>query len=73
MIQRIRFIICKYVDIKPEEITKESDIRDMGLTSFDVMNIIAECELEFNVVIAERDIRTLLSIGDLIFYIDRAI
>ncbi len=72
MLQKLRFIICKYVDVKPEEIAYETDIREMGLTSFDVMNIVAECEVEFNVVIAERDIRTLLSIGDLAFYINRA-
>ena len=72
MLDKIRSIVCKYVEIDPEEITRESDIRNLGLTSFDVMNIIAECELEFNVVIPERDIRTLLSIGDLMDYINNA-
>ncbi len=71
MIDKMRFIICKYVDLNPEQITSESDFRSLGLTSFDVMNIIAECELEFKVVIPERDIRTLLTVGDLINYIGR--
>ena len=40
IIEILKEIICEYVEIEPEEITAESNIRfDLGASSFDLMNI----------------------------------
>lgn len=69
MIDRIRNIIGNYVDCDPETIDHNTVIWDLGLTSFDIINIIAECETEFNVYIPERDIHLLQTVDDMIIYL----
>lgn len=73
MLEKIRRIICEYSEIDPEEIIPSSFIRDLGLNSYDLMNVIAACEQEFSVVISERDIHQLETIEDIIHYIEGSV
>jgi acyl carrier protein len=73
MLEKIKKIICEFSEIDPDEITPHSFIRDLGLNSYDLMNVVAACEEEFSVVIAERDIHRLETIEDIIDYIKGAV
>lgn len=70
MLDQIREIICNYVEIDPDLITMDTTVLGLGLTSFDVINIIAECETAFGIAIPERDIKLLVTVGDMIAYIE---
>ncbi|OQB23846.1 MAG: Acyl carrier protein [Firmicutes bacterium ADurb.Bin182] len=71
MLEKLRKILSGYTMAEPDEIMPESFIRDFGLTSFDVMNIVAECEEEFGIQIADRDIRTLQTVSDILQYLEK--
>ena len=60
-------IIQDYVDIDAEDVTKDSKLRaDLGLNSFDFVNIAVEVEREYNVKIPDVDISQLRTVGDLL-------
>ena len=56
MLDRIRNIICEFVDIDPESITPETNIRtDLGLNSLELVNLAVEIEEEFDVEIPDEE------------------
>lgn len=68
MLERITEILSKYTK---EEITVESTlVNDLGLSSFDIVSIVTAFEDEFDIEISDRDIRTLVSVADIIDYIE---
>ena len=62
MFEKLKDIICNYVEVKPEDILPESRfMEDLGFTSFDFMSMLGEIEDEFDVEIEQQkaaDIRT---------------
>ena len=66
---RLIKIIKNYTEIPAERIRPETGLRDFGLTSFDVMNIISDCEYEFHIVIPDHDIHTLQTVQDIVAYL----
>lgn len=68
MLEKIAEILSKYTK---EEITAESKlINDLGLSSFDIVSIVTAFEDEFDIEISDRDIRKLVSVADIIDYIE---
>lgn len=68
MLERIAEILSKYTK---EEITAESTlVNDLGLSSFDIVSIVTAFEDEFDIEISDRDIRKLVSVSDIIDYIE---
>ena len=71
MLERIRNIICEFVDIDPEEITLETNIRkDLGLNSLELVNLAVEIEEEFDVEIPDREAMGLETVEDAIRIIE---
>lgn len=68
MLEKIAEILSKYTK---EEITAESTlINDLGLSSFDIVSVVTAFEDEFDIEISDRDIRKLVSVSDIIDYIE---
>ena len=71
MLEKMRTIICNYVDISPEDITEESGLTDdLGLSSYDIMCVLGELEEEFGVTVNEAEIVDIHTIGEAISYIE---
>lgn len=71
MLETFRNIICNYVDIAPEDITEESKLRsDIGLNSFDMVNVAVDLESEYGVKIDSKEFGGLKTVGDLMSYIE---
>lgn len=71
MLDRIRKIICEFVDMKPEDITLETNIRsDLGLNSLELVNLAVEIEEEFDVEIPDREAMGLETVADAIRVIE---
>ena len=57
MLAKMKEIICKYVEVDPENITEESRfIEDLGFNSYDIMCMLGDAETEFDVDIDEEAI-----------------
>lgn len=71
MLETFRNIICNYVDIAPEDITEDSKLRsDIGLNSFDMVNVAVDLESKYGVKIDSKEFSGLKTIGDLMKYIE---
>ena len=67
-LEKIAEILSKYTK---EEITAKSTlVNDLGLSSFDIVSIVTAFEDEFDIEISDRDIRTLVSVADIMDYIE---
>lgn len=70
MLPIITTVVREYADVPESEITRETDpLRDLNLTSYDLMSVIGRLESELGVSVAERDVRDLVTLGDLDDYI----
>ena len=70
MLERTVSILKEYCEIDGE-ITRDSAlIEDLGLSSLDVINIVAEFEDEFDIEIPDRIIPTLRTVGDIVDYLE---
>lgn len=70
MLERTVCILKEYCEIDGE-ITRDSAlIDDLGLSSLDVINIVAEFEDEFDIEIPDRIIPTLRTVGDIVDYLE---
>ncbi len=71
MIEKIKSIINETLDLDIKELTSETSfINDLELDSLDIVDLIAAFEDEFNIQIADKDIKTLQTVGDVVNYLE---
>ena len=68
MLDKLKNILLKYIDVPPEAIIPESSLRDFGLTSYDIINIVADCEDEFGSVVPDNEIRKFQTVNDILVF-----
>lgn len=71
MIDKLRDIICEYVDVEKEDITEDSRfVEDLGFTSYDFMSMIGELEDLFDIEVEEREAAEIVTVGEALKYIE---
>lgn len=71
MLEKMREIICNYVDVAPGDITEGSSLTDdLGLSSYDIMCVLGDLETEFGVTVNEAEIVDIRTVGEAIEYIN---
>lgn len=71
MLEKLKPIIANYVNVKPEDITEDSEfVNDLGFNSYDFMSFLGELEDEFDIEINERDVMNIKTVGQAIEYIE---
>lgn len=65
MLEKLREIICEFVNIDPNDITEDTNIRsDLGLNSLELVNLAVAIENEFDLEIPDREVEGIETIGD---------
>ena len=65
-------ILKEYIDNDEVEITRDSAlVDDLGLSSLEVINIVAAFEDEFGIEVPDRIIPTLRTVGDIVDYLEK--
>ncbi len=72
MIEKLKEILNNTVDVDANiEIDENTVIlRDLGVDSLDMVELVCAVEEEFDIEIADKKIKSLVTIGDLINYIE---
>lgn len=70
MLERTVSILKEYCEIDGEITRNSALIEDLGLSSLDVISIVAEFEDEFDIEIPDRIIPTLRTVGDIVDYLE---
>lgn len=71
MFEEIKTALEEELDVPSELITPDAEfINDLKLNSLELADLVVLCEEKFGVEIEEQDIHTLLSVGDLVDYLE---
>ena len=72
MLETLREVICRFVEIDPEKLTEDTNIRsELGLNSLELINIAVAIEDEFDVEIPDREVANIETLGDAIKIIEQ--
>lgn len=71
MLEKVIEILSEYTEISKDNINMESGlVNDLGLSSLDVINVVVAFEDEFNIEIPDRIIKELVTVGDVVKYLE---
>lgn len=69
--QKVKEIIVEQLSVNPEQVTSEARfIEDLGADSLDVVEIVMAFEEEFGVEVPDEDAEKLLTVGEVVKYIE---
>ena len=72
MLEKLIEVICRYVDINPDMLSADTNIRsELGLNSLELINIAVAIEDEFDVEIPDREVGNIETLGDAIKVIQK--
>lgn len=72
MLEKIKEIICNYVEVNKNDITEDSRfIEDLGFNSYDFVSMLGELEDEFGVTVDENDILEIHTVGEAVKYLTK--
>lgn len=70
MLEKIKEIICQFVEISSDDINENSRfIEDLEFSSYDFMSFMGEIEDEFDIEVNEKDVINIKTVGEAIEYI----
>ena len=72
MIERVISILADFTTLEKDKITKESGLAtDLELNSLDVINVVVAFEDEFDIEIPDQKIKELVTVGDIVEYLEK--
>lgn len=71
MFNKLKDIICEYVEADMDSITENSRfVEDLGFTSYDFMSMVGELEDTFDIEVEEREVAEIVTVGEAVRYIE---
>ena len=71
MFETIKNLLVTELNIDPELITPEAEmLTSLGLNSLELADLIVTCEEKFGIVFEDEDLASLITIGDVVSYIE---
>ena len=72
MFEKVRDMLAKQLNLKPEAITLESDVvKDLGADSLDVVELLISFEDDYGISIPEDDIVNVKTVKDIVDMIEK--
>lgn len=72
MLEKIKELICNYVEVNEEDIKEDSRfIEDLGFNSYDFVSMLGELENELGVTIDEEEIMEVHTVGEAVEYLTK--
>ena len=69
MFDKIKAILADELQISGD-ITEQSELAELGINSLELADLVMRCENDFGIEIKDEDIRTFITVGDLVHYVD---
>ena len=71
MFERIKTILVNDLHVEASEVTLEAElINDLGVNSLELADLVVLCEERFGIIFDESDLPTLLTVGDVVAYLE---
>lgn len=72
MIEKVIDILVDFTTLEKDMITEKSSlVTDLGLSSLDVINVVVAFEDEFDIEIPDQKIKELVTVGDIVEYLEK--
>lgn len=72
MFEKIKELICNYVEINEADITENSRfIEDLGFNSYDFVSMLGDLEMELGVTVEESEIVDIHTVGEAVKYLEK--
>ena len=72
MFEKLKSILVEEFNINADEIVPEAELaNDLGINSLDLADMILTCEEKFNISIDDEDLRTFITIDDVVKYLEK--
>lgn len=74
MVDRVIQVIQRRICRPDLQLTAQTDLlSELALTSLDLVELVCDFELEFDIVVPEKDIRRFSKVGDIAAYLERVL
>ena len=71
MFEKLKEILTSELNIAPEDIKPEAElVGDLGINSLELADLLLACEDKFNVIISDDDVKKLVTVGDVVAYME---
>ena len=72
MLEEIKSLLVSELNIEhPEDVTMEASLaNDLGINSLELADLVLLCEERFDIEIEEDDLRELITVGDVVRYLE---
>ena len=71
MFETLKKLLVDELQIDPKAITAEAELSaDLGINSIELANLIMICEEKFDITIDDDDIHKLVTVGDVVEYLE---
>ena len=71
MFEKLKELLVEELQINPDEITAEAELsNDLGINSIELADLVMMCEEKFGIEIAEEDSNKVLTVGDMVAYLE---
>ncbi len=71
MLAKLKDLLVEEMDISPELIKPEAELmNDLGFNSLELADLVVLCEERFNIIFDEAALPTLLTVGDVVSYLE---
>lgn len=73
MFETLKKYLVEKLHVNADSVTMEAELSgDLGINSIVLYDLVELCEEEFNVVIDDEDLHKLITVGDVVRYIEAA-
>ena len=71
MFEKLKNILVEELSINPDDITMASELaNDLGINSLELADLVFLCEDKFSIQIDDDDIKSLITVGDVVKYLE---
>lgn len=71
MYDKLKKVLVEEMSINPDDITMDAElINDLGFNSLELADLIVLCEEKFDIVFKDSDLPSLLTVGDVVNYLE---
>ena len=71
MFDKVKTLLMEELSVNEEDITMEAElVNDLGINSLELADLVFLCEEKFAVQIDDEDIKDLITVGDVVAYLE---
>ena len=71
MFDKVKALLVEELSVNPDEVKPEAELEnDLGINSLELADLVFLCEERFSIQIDDDDIKNLITVGDVVNYLE---